>query len=246
MKGALVLSLFVHGAILAALIWSQEVDLLFLKTKMRNLEEVGVIRVDLTYKPSFTPMMQGSEKKDLPPPIVNESPKEQDRPTVPTKTKKQKEPTKKSKETDNKQLKSILSKIRSQVSEDDRPIPKKDNFPMRKDGEKGARGTGGTATRAMSPAELALQTAMRRHFEFPNAAQFRKENANAFGYIEVKLSASGSQFVIVSLSLIRASGFTILDKSCEFAVRKAIREESFSSDVIRELTGKESLIRCEP
>lgn len=255
MVRGLSLSILFHIALVFGVLYSTKLSLALLKMRQRQIEAMGTISVDLAtpYKHTDTAMRLGEEKKDLPPPLVGEKAPPEESPVVKERTSKTKEREKK-KETKKEALKkakddikSILARMRNDANkEDNRPKPKEDNFPKSKQGEKNARGTGGFSARTLSPAEQALQSAMRRYFELIDANNFRRKNPNVRGYLEVKLIGMGHQFEIASLQLFQSSGFSILDRSCEIAVRKALDSEVFSSDVIRELNGKDTIILCEP
>lgn len=217
-----------------------------MQSNRKKLETAGAIQVDLTYKATHTPMRKGKAKRDLPPPKVKIKKPPPPPPQVvkkePPKPKKQKKP---SPEEKREKLAKLIDKFREQEGKERKKKPREDNFPTREDGEEKAFGTGGRATRALTPAELALQSAMRKHFEMPNASQMREQYPNAEGYLSVRLIGVGNRLEIVSLSILQSSGFSILDRSCESAVQKAITEEVFAQDVIRELSGKENTIRCQ-
>lgn len=250
-----------HAILFALLIWSDKIQLEFLKSKNFRKDAGSVLSVNLTYKPSDTAMRLGKEKRDLPPPDVKIPPPAPDAPTLKEKKTEKVKERKTKKEADEekrkiaekkelerlkKSTKSILNKLKFDAKREDRPPPKIDNFPTHEKGEIGARGTGGRGQRILSPAEQALQSAMRRHFDLIDARNFRRINPNAEGYIEVSLIGVGSQFKIKSLRVLESTGFVALDQSCERAIRVAVDEESFALDVIQELNGKESSVLCQP
>ncbi len=242
-------SLFFHTGLLLLLIFSARISLSILKAR-KDIHSGGVVQIDMTYKPSDSAMRQGPSSKDLPPPLVEKNTSPEAAPTpklkeVPKldKGSKVKEIAKPKKN----DLRSILDKIRRESKkEDERPIPKDDNFPTRETGEKNARGTGGRATRALSPAEQALQSAMRRHFELEEATAFRKQFPGLMGYLGIKLQGSGNQFRLLALGWVERTGQPLLDRKCELAVRAALDAETFSADVISELSGKETTVVCQP
>ncbi len=246
MYRAISISIIFHALLFAALIYSAKISLSILKAKTLKLENLGAVQVDLTYKPTDTPMKLGAKEKDLPPPKVEEEKKKEEEMVLKTKPQpKKEEGSKASKKPD---LKSILDKIRqdSRLEDKPRPKPKEDNFPTHAQGEKGARGTGGRSLRAPTPAEQALQSAMRKHFELEEAATIRKNFPNAFGFFTIRLVGVGSQFELSALGLAQTTGIAILDRKCELAIREALGAEHFSSDVIQELNGKETAIICKP
>lgn len=258
MRNFFFISLAVHILLVSFLIYSDRIKLGFLKSKNKPLAS-STIQIDLTYKPTDTAMRLGKEIRNLPPPdIAPPPPPAPEAPTLKEKTAK-KEKEKKAKEDAKRKvsekreidkarqsMKNIFDKLKREASREDRPPPKIDNFPTNEKGEIGARGTGGRGQRILSPAEQALQAAMRRHFDLTDARTFRKANPNAEGYIEVALVGVGSQFQIRALRILDSTGFVALDQSCERAIRTAIDVESFSTDVVKELNGKESAILCRP
>lgn len=255
MGRSLTISILVHVALLALLIWSDRLRLSFLQSERERLKASGVTQIDITYKPTDTAMRKGREKRDLPPPdvAVPPPPPEDKSPTLKEKKDKKKEAEAKKKAAEAKELEAakrnkekLLEKFKRDARAEDRPKPKIDNFPVSQKGEVGARGTGGRSQRTLSPAELALQGAMRKYFEFPEAREFRKAYPNIEGYIEVSLVGIGDHFSIRALRILATTGFTALDRSCEVAIRKAIDEETFSHDVVKELSGKDSAVICKP
>ncbi|MBN8554623.1 MAG: hypothetical protein J0L93_04185 [Deltaproteobacteria bacterium] len=245
MGRALSLSFLLHFILIAALLWSGRLSLLFFQAREREFRSLGAIQIDLTYKMTDTAMKLGKNEKDLPAPIVHQKPPAE-APKILKEMKKIK-PIAKPKTQTKENVKSILDKLKAESSkEDDRPKPKQNNFPKSEKGEKGATGTGGRSMRPPSPAEQALQSAMRRYFELTDAGGFRRKNPDVRGYLAVKLLGDGNQFQIAALQTIKSSGFTMLDRSCEIAIRKAVDSESFAKDIIAELQGKETLITCEP
>lgn len=249
MGRALAISILFHALLFGAVLWSGKIAFeLFKKNYERNRLMSGSIQVNL-YKPTDSPLDKGQDKKDLPPPLVGRKAEEKDTPELKVKAKTQEKKEDKSKPAASKKpnLKSILDRIRSMVNkDDDRPLPKQNNFPKSPEGQKGARGTGSRAGRPLSPAEQALQSAMRRYFEMEGATTFRTRNPNARGFMTIQLIASDRQLRLASFKMVEPSGFSLLDRSCELAVRKALDTEHFASDVISELNGKETTIVCEP
>jgi len=246
MGKSLTLSLIVHALLAALLVWSDKITLEILKRNREKKLASSVIQVDLTYKPSDTAMRKGAETRDLPPPDIAPAVKmpEAAAPKLkkPAKKLDEKNDLKKAKN----DLKDILKKMKTEARKEDRPPPKIENFPTSHKGEIGARGTGGRSDRLLSPAELALQAAMRRHFDLTDARNFRKAYPNAEGYIAVELTAVANQFQIRGLKVLESTGFDILDQSCERAIRAALDEETFAPDVLQELNGKDSAVICKP
>lgn len=250
MRKSLAISVFAHALLVALLIWGDQIHLEIQKKRMERRDASSVIQIDLTYKASDSAMRLGKQKKDLPPPDVKIPEREvvKEKITVKEKLKEKKDRISEKKEVLNARniLKNTLSKLRNESEKEDRPIPKIDNFPLNEKGEVGARGTGGRGQRTLSPGELALQAAMRRHFGLTDAKNFRKSYPGASGYLEVALVGVGDQFEIRSLRILESTGFTILDQSCERAIRSAIENEKFSNDVIAELSGKDNPVICKP
>lgn len=255
MKKALLLSLIIHFLFVGGVMWSSKLSLVLYKQREKKIDDLGSVQVSLLYKPTHTKMRKGDSRNDLPPPKVPKAKKAEEQMKVVKKPKpKPKKPEKKKSEKKKPEKKepnvsNILKQIRSEIANEDEQVkkmPKLDNFPKTEDGDETSLGTGGRALAEMSPAQQALQAAMRRHFELPNAIAFRKMNPDAQGIIDLKLIGVGNRFEIVSLSTTISSGFTILDQSCVTAIRKAMSAESFSNDIISELSGKENTIRCSP
>lgn len=248
MRIAFVTSIVFHLLLLSCLIWSEEISLAIFKKRQKELLSLEAMQVNLLYKPTDTAMKQGNETKDLPPPLVAQKAPEAPLPKIKEITPKKSGQKKKKKEEPKKQVqKPDLRKILESVRRDahrEGPPPKENNFPTTPKGEKGAHGTGGVSLRKASPAEQALQAAMRKYFELPEGT--RKRLGQARGYIDIKLIGIENQFKIVSLKVIESSGFGILDQSCESAIRKSLNAEVFASDVISELNGKEHTILCYP
>jgi outer membrane biosynthesis protein TonB len=231
---AVVLSLALHASLIAGLLWSDKIFMEFLKATHKDRQMLSAtLLMDRTYKATDTMMKKGPKEKNLPPPKIDIAKKEE----IPTLSKKLFK---------KKDLKDILNKIRQESSAEKRPPPKEDNFPTNEKGEKGAHGTGGRGDRILSPAEQALQSAMRKYYELEGAEIFRKQYPNAQGYLTLKLVGTGNQFQIATLVLSESTGFNILDRNCEAAVRKAVDRETFSRDVISELAGKETVVTCKP
>lgn len=247
MKRAFIISVFAHIFLAAAVYWSSLVSIAFLKKKQRNSIS-GAIQVDLLYKPTNTAMKKGPTQKDrLPPPKVKTQPKPKEQPKLVEKVKPKKSPQKPSKkeEEPKKNFKNLFDKLRQETGLDREKPPKDDNFVTNEEGEKDSRGTGGESNRKLSPAELALQSAIMRYVQTPQAEQMRRLHPDARAFIEIRIIGIGSQLKLVSLSLVESSGFPNLDRSCETAIRKALLEESFASDVVRDLSGKEQTITCQ-
>lgn len=241
MVRAVILSILLHSVLIAGLIWSDKLYIDFLKATQKDRQTLSAtLLMDKTYKATDTAMKLGSKDRNLPPPKI-EIPKH-DVPQISRKTSK----NLKTKDDGKRKLKDILSKIRKESSEEKRPPPKEKNFPTHEKGEKGAHGTGGYGERIMSLGEQALQSAFRKYFELEGGSIFRKRYPNAKGFISVKLAGAGDQFKIISLAVSDTTGFTILDQSCEVAIRKALEQETFAQDVITDRMGKESIITCTP
>jgi outer membrane biosynthesis protein TonB len=254
MKKSLIVSLVLHALLVGLLIWSDALKFGLMKTQKERMAASGITVIDLTYRPTDTAMRKGKERKDLPPPDVPPPPSSSRDPSPVVQKKTQKAaPTKKDSPSPKrapaqaqKEVSSILDRLRKEAAQENRPQPKVNNFPVTEKGEIGARGTGGRSTRTLSPAEMALQAAMRRHFEFPEAQAFRRANPNVEGAIEVSLVGLGNQFRIRSLRVLESTGYALLDRSCERAIRRAIDDETFAPDVIQDLNGKGSSILCRP
>jgi hypothetical protein len=240
---AVSLSLFTHAILLAALLYSGRLSLLLFQAKNREFKSLGAIQVDLTYKMTDTAMRLGKNDHDLPAPMVAPKVKAE----APKVVKEMKKVKKETVHDTKKSIRSILDRLKDEAKkEDDRPKPKENNFPRSEKGEKGATGTGGRSLRPPTPAEQALQSAMRKYFELMEAGTFRKKYPNARGYMTVKLIGLGNQFEIAAIQTVKRSGFDVLDRSCEVAVRRAMEAETFARDIVTELSGKETLITCEP
>ena len=248
MRKWLAISTGIHLMLLALLIWSDRFAFLMIKRDLERQQASGVVQVDLSYKPTDTPMRLGTQKKDLPPPDVS-IPKKSEPERIPStrpSPKKQAPQKKEERPVNSKDFKNLFDRFRDEAREENRPMPKLDNFPMSEKGDKKSLGTGGRSQRTMSAAELALQSAMRKHFEIPEANNIRRNYPGISGYIQIYLVSNGDQFVIRSLKFIERTGLAVLDQGCEQAIRKAIDSESFSADVVAELNGKESGIICIP
>ncbi len=231
MAKAIVLSILLHLALVAGLIWGDKLYLEYIKATKKDIPMISAaLLMDKTYAPTDTAMRKGVSEKNLPPP----KPVAQKKENIPEINKKKKT------------AKNILDQIRKEAREENRPAPKINNFPTHEKGEKNAFGTGGLGDRVLSPAEQALQAAMRKYFELEGAATFRKQFPNAKGYIGIKLVAVGNQFEIASLVFHESTGFNVLDRKCELAIRQALHQETFAQDVIRELAGKETPVICKP
>ncbi|PIR22027.1 MAG: hypothetical protein COV44_10170 [Deltaproteobacteria bacterium CG11_big_fil_rev_8_21_14_0_20_45_16] len=241
MYRALSISVSFHLLLFAGVYWSAQLSLMLIKSQIKKEEIGGVIQVDLLYKPTDTAMRKSPIKRELPPPKVKTKVKE-DLPTLVKKVKPK--PISRPAEP-KKDFKALFDKIRDETGLDRERAPKEDNFPTNVDGEKDARGTGGRSLVKMSPAQLALQTAARKHYRLPQALDLRKKHPNALGYISVKLIGMGNSLQIVSLDHLQRSGFNILDQACENALRHAMNEETFAPDIVAELSGKENTITCQ-
>ena len=240
---ALLISVVLHILISTLLFFSKTLDALFLKRELNDIQIISAtLKFNELYKPSDTPMKQGVEKKDLPPPLV---------PLAKPKEKKHaKESPLIRKKTESKDLKknirSILDKIRDEAREEKRPTPKENNFPMHEKGVKGARGTGGRGDRIPTPGEMAIQSAMRKYYEVTNIEAIRKKDPQARGFIAIRLVGVGNQFQIAEFRFIQSSGYDILDQQCETAVRSALHNEHFAPDIINERNGRNTTIICQP
>lgn len=242
MRKALTFSFLTHLAFFSLMIWSEELSIQRKKLINPQLSPVGVVYTELLYKPTNTAMKKGDEKSDLPPPIVKTEKKED----PPSKMTAQKvSPKKQSKvEKTKNAAKSLLDKLRQEEGKEMPKPPKDDNFPTHKQGEDKARGTGGISRRQASPAQMALQSAIKRHFEMPRAAEYRRLHPDTKGWHSVSVLAVGNTLQVRNLTLVQPSGFSILDRSCEQAIREALRQETFALDVISELSGKSHDIEC--
>ena len=93
MLRALILSGLLHILLLGGLIWSAELSLLFLKSRQKDLEKLGVVEVDLLYKPTESAMRKGQSQQALPPPDVKQkAASEDDAPVIKPKIKRKGEP----------------------------------------------------------------------------------------------------------------------------------------------------------
>lgn len=260
MTKALVLSLLMHLFFTAALIWSAQFSAAFMRQKIEELNNVGVKKAEELYKPTEVNIRFGTQRKDLPPPKIKRVTKApEDAPVYvqqkipPKKTGPSKKEIEKQKKAEKqKQLtkkKSDALALIDQFRQDDgleaKKKPKEDNFPMRLDGEKNAMGTGGSAELQATPAQLALQAAMREYFRLPQASLMRQKHPNATGYLAVSLIGVGAQLQVRSIKLVQTSGFATLDSSCENAVRRALKEEEFANDIVNELSGQETMVTCQ-
>lgn len=248
MLKALILSGLLHILLLGGLIWSAELSLLFLKSRQKDLDTLGVVEVDLLYKPTESAMRKGKTQQQLPPPDVQQkAASKDDAPVIKMakkpKAKKKPKPKKESPKTD---FSKIFNEIRKETAQEVKRAPRDDNFPTSLEGQENARGTGGSATRNLSPAELAIQQAFRKYFEIPRRDDFARRHPDAQGFLSVRLASQGSRFKIVSLRILESTGFEILDRSCERSILRTLEEETFAPDVIRELSGKETQILCSP
>ena len=248
MLRALILSGLLHILLLGGLIWSAELSLLFLKSRQKDLEKLGVVEVDLLYKPTESAMRKGQSQQALPPPDVKQkAASEDDAPVIKTAKKpKPKEKPKPKKEAPKTDFSKIFNQMREEAAQEAKRAPRDDNFPTSLEGQENARGTGGSAMRNLSPAEQAIQTAFRKYFEIPRRDDFARRHPDAKGFLSVRLASEGSRFKIISLSWPESTGFEILDRSCERSIMRTLEEETFASDVISELSGKETQILCSP
>lgn len=243
MGKALSLSLLFHLLFFGLVIWSSKLSIQRMKMEIPQLSPVGVVYTELLYKPSNTNMRKGNEKRDLPPPLVKTEKKE----NLPSLVTQKVAPKKKADEKLSRKqsdAKALLDKLRREEGRLEQKAPKDDNFPTHKAGEEGARGTGGSSRMQASPAQLALQSAMRRYFEFPRASEMRREHPNSVGYFNVSVLGVGNTLQLRDLQMVQSSGFSVLDRSCETAIRKALSLETFAGDVISELSGKSNMIEC--
>lgn len=246
MTRALVISLVLHALFLGAVYYSSEISLLLLKDELKNKPKAGVIQVDLLYKPTFTPMKKGQDPvKRLPPPKVQKTPPPQTTPpSKPTRPKKQ-PPSEKKRAEPQKNFQALFDKMRQETGLDRQKAPREDNFPKSEKGQEEGQGTGGLSDREISMAEQALQAAARKYAEIARSAELRKQYPNAEGFIQVRLIGVGDRLELVSLRVAESSGLSLLDQSCENAIRRALENETFAQDVVSELSGKEHLITCQ-
>jgi len=242
MKNALIFSFLIHVAFFSLVIWSEDISIQRKKLLNPQLSPVGVVYTELLYKPTNTAMKKGDEKRDLPPPIVKTEKKEEPK----SKMSVQKTPPKKQtkEEKVKNAAKSLLDKLRQEEGKEMPKPPKDDNFPTHKQGEDKARGTGGISRRQASPAQMALQSAIKRHFEMPRATEYRRLHPDSKGWHSVSVLAVGNTLQLRDLTLVQPSGFAILDRSCEQAIREALQQETFALDVISELSGKSHDVEC--
>lgn len=242
MGRALTYSTIFHVLLFSAVIWSSHLSFKMMRNKMPEMMPVGVTFNNNLYKPSNTAMKKGDDKKDLPPPIVKTEPKAEE-----MKMPSQKVPPKKQnkKEHLEKDAKSLMDQLRKEMGKVMDKPPKEDNFPTNKKGEVGAHGTGGSSNIRATPGQMALNTAMRKYFELPQASQMRKLHPDANGVIFLTLVRNGQLLALQKLELVRSSGFAVLDDACERAIRKALASETFSEDVLIELSGKSSRLDCQ-
>lgn len=263
MGKAVAFSVLLHSLAIIAMVWSTEFSIARFIENKDAIKLSGVVEVNLLYKPTETAMRKGTNSTELPPPQIKTrtppppkvkmpAPKPK-APPPPTPAKKPSPPQKNEKEDSKAKLdqkkqdmQALIAKMRQEQGLIAEKEPREDNFPTDEQGEKDGRGTGGSAQLQADPAYLALQTAIRNHFEMPGKEKFQRENPNAESLFRVRLVAVGNQFEIASLRIQRASGFQILDRSCELAIREALQKEVFSSDVLVQLTGKEEIFKCQP
>ena len=246
-----------------AMVWSTEFSIARFIENKDAIKLSGVVEVNLLYKPTETAMRKGRSSTELPPPQVKtrtppppahamppakpRSPQRVPPAKKPAPPQPEKKEDPKAKLDQRRQdMEALIAKMRQEQGLIAEREPREDNFPTNEKGEEQGRGTGGTAQLQADPAYLALQTAIRNYFEMPGRERFIRENPEAEVLFRVRLVATGNQFEIASLQLQRASGFQILDRSCELAIREALQKEVFSSDVLVQLTGKEEIFKCQP
>jgi outer membrane biosynthesis protein TonB len=272
MAKAVLFSIVLHSLAILSMLWSTEFSIARFIEKREEIKLSGVVEVNLLYKPTETAMRKGTQSTELPPPQVRTrteaapnampkplppkpkpkpkaatpAPKAPPQKTAAAKAAEAKEESAKQLEQRRQDMQALIAKMRQEQGMIAETAPREDNFPTTEDGEADARGTGGTAVRQSTPSQMALNSAMRKHFELPVGNRLKTEHPEALGYFRVRLVGVGNQFEIASLRLEKTSGFPILDRSCELAIRKSLEEEFFSSDVVADLTGKEEMIRCQP
>lgn len=246
MRTALIISIIVHILLTSGVYWSTNLSLMMMQSRRKLDAKSGAIQVDLTYKATDTPMRKGKSKRELPPPKVKRK-KEPPRPQLVKRAKPKKpkrKPKPKKEEPPKKNFKALFDQIREEEGLDRKKPPREDNFPTREDGVEDAFGTGGRSEQKLTPAQLAFQAAARKHHKVPQAESWRKKYPDAEGFIAVRLIATGSKLQIVSMQMVQSSGVSILDTACKAAIRKAIQEETFAIDIVRELSGRENTITC--
>lgn len=247
-KKAFWISASFHFCLVAVLYWSTDISLALYKKQNEKNKIGGAIAVDLLYKPSGTARRKGKTEKDrLPPPKVKTKKKEEERPTIVKKAKK-KRPKKNSQakpEKPKKNFTALFDKIRQETGLDRKKKPRDDNFPTHELGEEKATGTGGESLIKLSPAQQALQSAARKYAQTAQADRLRKLYPDARGYINIRLVGIGNKLELVSLKMAERSGISALDQGCEVAIRKALQEETFASDIVSELSGREQTITCQ-
>jgi hypothetical protein len=246
MGKSLLISVILHLVFFALLIWSQQIRLKKLQLEIPQLSPVGVVYTELLYKPTNTAMKKGDEKRDLPPPQIKTEKREENQgPTLV----KQKTPPPKNKPTKEdktrRDAQALMDKLRREEGKIAQKAPKEDNFPTHKEGETDGRGTGGSSRIQASPAQMALQGAIRKYFELPRASELRRQNPNARGYHVISVLGVGNTLQLREIEMLQSSGFAILDRSCEVAIREALKKEIFAPDVISELSGKRHNIECQ-
>ncbi len=241
-KGAFLMSLGLHSILILGLYYSRALDSLFIKQSLKDRPTISAsLKFSDLYKPTDTPMKKGSQKKDLPPPKIkkNRSPEKAKSSTPLIRQQESQANLKKS-------VRSILDKIKEEADEEKRRAPKDDNFPTHEKGTKGARGTGGRGDRMPTPGEMAIQAAMRKYYEASGLERIKRTDPDAMGFYSLKMIGLGDQFQITSLALVESTGYDVLNRLCEVAVRTAVQRERFAPDIIRELSGRETVIICQP
>lgn len=248
-KKAFWISASFHFCLIAVLYWSTDISLAFYKKQAEKDKVGGAIAVDLLYKPSDSARRKGKTEKDrLPPPKVKTKKAEPERPTLVKKQAKKSKPKKQEptkKEDPKKNFTALFDKMRQETGLDRKKKPRDDNFPTHELGEEKATGTGGESRSKLSPAQQALQSACRKYAQTAQADRLRKLYPDARGYINIRLVGIGNQLELVSLKMAESSGISALDQGCEVAIRKALQEETFASDIVAELSGREQTITCQ-
>jgi len=244
MGKALFISIIVHTLLFSLLYWSTEISALMIRSREKQ-QIGGAIRVSLLYKPTDTPMRKARKKTELPPPKIRTQKKPPPRPHIVKKRKRVKKKKAKKQVAKKEDFHSLFDKLRDETGLDRKKKPRDDNFPTNEKGEKKARGTGGWSDKTPSPAQQALQAACRKYHKVPQAERMRRLYPDARGYLNVRLIGVGHQLSIVSMNWIEHSKFPILDQACETAVKKAVQQETFASDIVAELSGKENTITCQ-
>ncbi|TVQ80858.1 MAG: hypothetical protein EA369_01335 [Bradymonadales bacterium] len=265
MAKAALISLILHSLLIVLMVWSTEFSIARFISTREEVKLSGVVEVNLIYRPTETAMRRGQTRTELPPPQVRTEtqapqtampkpspprPVPQAKPATPQpktpEASKPEAPKPPDLEDRRRDMRALIDRMRQEQGIIADRLPRDDNYPTIEDGEEGGRGTGGTAQIQARPSLLALQSAMRKHFELPVGNRLKETHPTALGYFRVRLVGVGNQFEIASLSLVESSGIAILDRSCELAIRQALSQEIFGPDVIADLTGKEEIIQCYP